>query len=100
MSDMRLYAFPLGAHRGDLGRKKSCLTGDLEIADLISEEFSDSMYFYYEWVRRNGEVKWGRLLEFKSVLRGREGCRICLERIFATGLSQEEYGRYYYSENF
>ena len=39
------------------------------------------------------------MIEFIAILEERERRRICLERIFATGLSAEEYGRYY-SENF
>ena len=79
-----MYAFPLEAPQGDLDRKKSPLSDDIEAYGLINEELPDAMSSYYEKVRGEYEERGGRLF---------------LDRIFTTGLPEEDVGRYY-SENF
>ena len=48
MAEQLLYALPLDAPQEDLYRNKSCLSGDFEASELINEEMSGSMSFYYE----------------------------------------------------
>ena len=76
------------------------LSDDLQLGDLINEEFPDSMYFNMEGSWRNRGITRGCFLNPNLPRWGRGRCRICLEHIFKTGLSTEEYDRYYYSGNF
>ena len=45
--DRALYAFPSGAHQGDLGSKKPFLLEAIELADLINAELPRRHVFYY-----------------------------------------------------
>ena len=50
-----LVCISLVAHKGDLDRKKSFLSGVVEASDLINGESPGPMSFYYEKVRDDGE---------------------------------------------
>ena len=80
---------------GDLDRKKSFLSGDIAASDLINAELPDSMSLYYGKVRGR-RVSLGKVSTPQRSLRW-EGGQLCIDRIFATCLPQEEAGRYYYS---
>ena len=54
-----LYSFPPEAHQGDSDRKKSSLSGDLNLSDLITEELFGPMSFYCGKVRDNDELVCG-----------------------------------------
>ena len=56
------YAFHSGAHRGDLDRKQSFLSDDIEVSELAKEEFPYSMSFYCGQVRDNADLPRGRFL--------------------------------------
>ena len=95
--DRILYAYSSKAHRGDLDRKKSSLSDEAELPALINEKLPDSISFYYEKVMGGYGGIWRNIPEFFDILYGGE-CRICLARIFTTGLSTGEL-RLYGSED-
>ena len=77
-----------------MGSNKSFLSGDVEASELINEELSVSMSFYYAKVRDSDDLDWGRLLVSKRLLEESES-QLCINRIFTTGLPREAVGRYY-----
>ena len=82
-----------------IDRKKSPLSEDTDSSDLINEELSRPRSFIMKSQGgRPGRV-WAMILEFVDISDARERRRICLERIFTTGIALKEYGRYY-PENF
>ena len=60
--DQLRYALPLGAHREDLYRNMSSLSGDFDASVLINEELSGAMSFYYEKARGIDDLACGRPL--------------------------------------
>ena len=68
MGDMRPYAFPLGAHLGDLDRQESILSDDTELPDLIIDELSDSMALYYRKLKSMGRNICGGCREFIDIV--------------------------------
>ena len=57
-----MYAFHSEAHQADLDRTKSFFPENMEASELIREELSGQMSFYYEKVRGDDELFWGRFL--------------------------------------
>ena len=63
LPDNLAYAHSLEVSGGDLYRDKSFLSDDhLRASELINEESSDSMSFYYSKVRGSDNLDWGSLL--------------------------------------
>ena len=94
-----LREYPLEARQWDLDRRESLLPDAGKLRDIINEELSDSMSYYYGEVRSTDAiirvcVWWGRrILEFIAVL-GEGERHLCLHRIFATGFTPCDYSRY------
>ena len=87
------YAIPSESPRGDMDMKKSCLSDDTESHGRINDELADSMSFYYENVSSKDDgIRGGGVLELIDVL-GERDRPLCLESIFKTGLTPEEYSR-------
>ena len=97
MEDKLLYARPLEAYPECLDSNKSSPSDDSDASELINEELSGSMSFYYGEVSGSGDLGRESLLIHKRPLGEREN-RFCLNRIFTTGLPQEELGMYYYGK--
>lgn len=59
MGDRPLSAFASEASQAEMGRKKSFLPDGAKVSDLINEESSESMSFYYEQVRARAKESGG-----------------------------------------
>ena len=85
--------FLWGAPRGYLNRRKSLISDDTELQDLINEEFPGPMSLYYDDVRsKDDRIRWA-ILESVDNYRGRYRS-LCLERICTTGLTPGDLSRY------
>ena len=89
MADKLVYAHSLKSSQEGFDRNKSFLSGDFDASELINEELSDSMSFYYGEFSDNGDLACERPLISKLRLGGRAN-KLCIDRIFTTGLTQEE----------
>ena len=81
----------------DLYIGKSFLSpDDLVRSGLIIEELSDAMSFNYGKVIDSDTLAWGNLL-LRTRRLGERQDKFSLDRVFTTGLPQEEEVRYYSS---